>query len=134
MNPKGNPENLTRKGKGRPKGSVNKCTQVKEEFFQAYFKLGGLKNLLKLFADKKWCSACGQTYPAKHLEKMCTCGQRLKLIPGDITQKQFIFNVLPQLIPKKTEIEGKGISVVVLEARKVQKPPNSGLGEEERKQ
>ena len=101
-----NNQNLTRKGKGRPKGALNKCTQVKEEFFQAYYKLGGLKNLLKLFADKKWCKACGALYPANYEYKCCTCGQALKLISGEAVQRQFMFGVLPQLMPKKTELEG----------------------------
>ncbi len=129
MNPKGHPETLTNRGKGRKKGQVNKCTKVKEEFFQAYYKLGGLKNLLKLFADKKWCKACGALYPADHKDKRCTCGGVLKLISGEAVQRQFMFGVLPQLMPKKTEPEGKG--VVILEVERIEKDPKSGLGEDD---
>jgi hypothetical protein len=126
-----NPNSLKnlRKGGGR-KGQPNKCTQVKDEFFQAYFKLGGLKNLLKLFADKKFCSACKTLYPANHKEKFCTCGQLLVVISGETTQKQFLFGVLPQLMPKKTDIDGKGINVIILEALRIDKGPKAGLGDD----
>ena len=34
-------------GKGRPKGSKNKFTTLKESFIEAYLKLGGTKGLIK---------------------------------------------------------------------------------------
>ena len=34
-------------GKGRPKGSKNKFTTLKESFVEAYLKLGGTKGLIK---------------------------------------------------------------------------------------
>jgi hypothetical protein len=37
-------------------------------------------------------------------------------------------------MPKKTEVVADGKTVIILEATPIQKPPNSGLGEEERKE
>ncbi len=45
----------------------------------------------------------------------------------------FYFKVLPGLMPKK-EAGADGKSVVILEVTPIQKPPNSGLGEEEKKE
>lgn len=43
-----NPQNLTRRGRGRPKGSNNRFTTIKDEFFKAFRQIGGIKGL------KKW--------------------------------------------------------------------------------
>ncbi len=43
------------------------------------------------------------------------------------------FKVLPGLMPKKEAVvDGK--TVIILEATPIQKPPNSGISEEERKE
>jgi hypothetical protein len=45
----------------------------------------------------------------------------------------FYSKVLPGLMPKKTGAAADGKTVIILEATLIQKPPNSGLGEEEKK-
>lgn len=40
-NPRGNPQNLTNAGKGRPKGAVNKFTSFKESVLKVYQDIGG---------------------------------------------------------------------------------------------
>jgi len=44
-NPKGNPDNLTAKGKGRKKGSKNKFTNIKQAFLDAFEQVGGMNEL-----------------------------------------------------------------------------------------
>jgi hypothetical protein len=115
---------------GKPRGAVSACTRAKNDFFKAYFKLGGLKNLMHLFEDRKWCKACGTNYPRDYDQKFCKCGELVKLIPGEITQREFFFKVLPQLMPKKADVDLKGSSVIILEAGPVNKPINSGISDE----
>ena len=92
--------------RGKPKGAISACTKAKNDFFKAYFKLGGLRNLMHLFEDRKWCKACGTNYPRDYDQKFCKCGEVVKFIPGEITQREFFFKVLPQLMPRRADIEG----------------------------
>ena len=46
-NPKGNAANLTNAGKGRPLGAKNKFTKLKEDYLEAFEKLGGVESLFK---------------------------------------------------------------------------------------
>jgi hypothetical protein len=75
MNPKGKPENLTNR-KGRPKGALNKCTRAKEEYFRAFFQLGGIKYLKQELKESKR------------------------------SRGKYLLDTLPSLMPKKTDIEG----------------------------
>jgi len=93
--------------KGKPKGAVSKYVKVRDDFFKAYYKLGGLKNLLTLFEDRRWCRECGNTYPAEPYRKDCECGKPLKLQSGQSTEKEFMFKVLPGLMPKKIDLDAQ---------------------------
>ena len=62
---------------GRPKGAVSRCTRAKDDYFRVYEKLGGYKAFLKYIRENR------QLWP------------------------EFFFRVLPSLMPKKTELEGK---------------------------
>lgn len=73
MNPVGNP-NL-KPGPGRPKGSSPKCVKVRNDFIEAYFKMGGIKWLIGFLSDKR-------------------------------NARDFLFRVLPLLMPKKLDIVG----------------------------
>lgn len=75
MNPKGTPTNLTNRS-GRPKGALNKCTRAKEEYFKAFFQMGGIKELKKLLKESKHSKA------------------------------KFLLDTLPSLMPKKTNMDG----------------------------
>ena len=44
-NPKGNAANLTNAGKGRPRGSRNKFTKLKDDYLEAFEKMGGVEGL-----------------------------------------------------------------------------------------
>jgi hypothetical protein len=78
MNPKGNPENLTRKGKGRPKGALNKSTRAKNDYFRAFFQLGGIKYLKNELKESK----------------------RIR--------QRFLLHTLPGLMPKKADLGEDG--------------------------
>lgn len=52
-NPKGNPQNLKRAGKGRPKGAKNKFTDLKSAFLNAFEKIGGEEGLASWARDTK---------------------------------------------------------------------------------
>jgi hypothetical protein len=75
MNPKGMPQNMTRKGMGRPKGVKNKCTKAKEEYFRAFFQLGGIKYLKQELKESKR------------------------------SRGKYLLDTLPSLMPKKTELD-----------------------------
>jgi hypothetical protein len=68
-------ENLKRKGKGRPKGALNKSTRAKDEYFKLFFQMGGIKELKKLLKESKR------------------------------DRSKFLLDTLPSLMPKKTEIK-----------------------------
>ena len=51
-NPKGHPETLI-PGQGRPKGSLNKFTNLKTAFLDAFEEIGGKKELAKWAKDPK---------------------------------------------------------------------------------
>ena len=74
----GRPENLTNKGKGRPKGAKNKCTRAKDDYFTVFFQMGGKKFLEKELKESKR------------------------------NRGEFILRTLPSLMPKKTDIELSG--------------------------
>jgi len=61
-------------GPGRPRGSKSKGAKIKDDFFNAYFKMGGKKWLLGFLADKR-------------------------------NAREFLFKVLPSLMPKKVDLE-----------------------------
>jgi len=92
---------------GKPTGAVSKYVKVRNDFFKAYYKLGGFKNFLTLFETRRWCRACGNTYPEEPYKKFCDCGELLKLQSGQSTQKEFFFKVLPGLMPKKFDLDAK---------------------------
>lgn len=136
-NPKGHPETLTNKGKGRKKGSKNKCTQAKDDFFHWYFRQGRLKALDELASDAMRCHDCGFEFPYKSDAVECPhCKKKdLRVIPRRLNfLNKFLTDVLPTLMPKKNDLDVKGASVIFYEVGKVNKPPNSGLSEEETKE
>jgi len=109
MNPNGNP-NL-KAGPGRPKGMPNKSTKAKDDFFKVFFELGGKKAVLDLFEDRIYCVVCNREYiPEKPDEpprmKCPTCSGLLRVQHGLTKKAQFILQVLPQLMPKKTDVSG----------------------------
>lgn len=94
---------------GRKVGAVNKCVKVKDDFFKAYYKLGGLKNLLTLFDDKRVCNLCGKEFTLDDPLLQCDnpdCNGRIRFQRGKNTEREFFFRVLPQLMPKKVDLEG----------------------------
>ena len=88
------------KGKGRPKGALNKSTCAKNDYFKAFFQLGGIKYLKKELKESKR------------------------------SRQTFLLHTLPALMPKKTDLGGDGVKVVILKASPIDKPKNSGMGEE----
>lgn len=67
--------------KGKPKGAISGCTKTKNDYFKVYEKMGGYNGFLKFIKENR------QLWP------------------------EFFFKVLPGLMPKKTELEGKiGVS------------------------
>jgi len=99
--PGGRVQNLTRKGKGRPKGALNKSTRAKEEYFSLFFKKGG-KKFLEQLLDKSIHA-----------------------------RSKFLLHTLPSLMPKKTETKADGPRVIVMDYKPIQKPPNSGLSQDD---
>lgn len=71
-----NNENLTKRGRGRPKGSVNQITKGAKEAFQfAFDKAGGAKRLYQ------WAKSSDSNY--KEFIKLYS-----KLIPVDLTSAE----------------------------------------------
>jgi hypothetical protein len=48
-----NSHKLTGPGPGRPKGSKNRATKAKEDYFKAYSKIGGMACLIEILSDKR---------------------------------------------------------------------------------
>lgn len=91
---------------GRPKGAVGKCVKVKDDFFKAYFKLGGLKNLLTLFDDKRVCITCGKDFALDSPLVECDlCNGRIRFQSGKVVEREFLMRVLPQLMPKRVDLD-----------------------------
>lgn len=133
-NPKGHPATLTNMGKGRKKGSKNKCTQAKEDFFKWYFRQGRLKALDELASDAMRCHDCGFEFPYKSDAVECPhCKKKdLRVIPRRLSfLNKFLTDVLPTLMPKRADVDLKGTPVVILEAAPILKPANSGMSSDD---
>ena len=74
----GRPENLTNR-KGRPKGSKNKETQIKQGYIEAFTKLGGVKALV----------------------------EEAKRNPS--FRRKLLLETIPSLLPKKAEVDMGGV-------------------------
>ena len=87
-NPKGNPQNL-KPGQGRPKGTMNKFTTLKDAFLKAFEQLGGIDELVK------WS---GKESNKKHFYSMIA-----KMLPKtvDVDQKSNVKFIIE--IPKKSK-------------------------------
>ena len=96
MNPKGTPENLTRKGMGRLKGASNKSTRAKNDYFKAFFQLGGIKYLKKELKESKR------------------------------SRQRFLLQTLPGLMPKKADLGEDGPKMVFYEVAPIHKPKIAG--------
>lgn len=84
---------------GRPSKTVSKAAEIKESFFRAFQKAGGLERLVKLLEAEK-------------LGKSPTKEKRRKSEEKDRRFLEFCYKVLPNLFPKKTELEVETRSVV----------------------
>ena len=73
----GRPENLTNR-KGRPKGALNKETQIKRGYIEAFTKLGGVKALV----------------------------EEAKKNPS--FRRKLLLETIPSLLPKKSELDMRG--------------------------
>jgi hypothetical protein len=83
---------------GRPSKNVSKAPEIKESFFRAFQKAGGMERLVKLIGEQK-------------LGSSPTTAKRKKAEEADRKFLEFCYKVLPQLFPKRTELEVETRSV-----------------------